>query len=88
MEEYHLPEDEGIRQRYLQMKIIIIVILTIALSACSHTNNTVKQELSERINMYQEMASKAYSAGDFKEYRYWRGVADGVAVSRDIMEAQ
>jgi hypothetical protein len=75
--------------RMSKMKIIIVVMSIISLSACSHINsNIVGQELSERINLYQEMASKAYSAGEFKEYRYWRGVADGIAVSRDILEAQ
>jgi hypothetical protein len=60
-------------------------ILLLVLTGCGHSQ-FIGAQLKDRINLYQSTASKAYTAGKMDEYRYWRGVADGIAVARGIFE--
>jgi starvation-inducible outer membrane lipoprotein len=64
----------------------LLAILAVSLAGCCTTPVGMQVQLRDQINMYQADASRAYQAGRMDEYRYLRGVADGVAVAREILE--
>jgi hypothetical protein len=70
------------------MKYCIGMFLILVLTGCCTDRMNVSTQLHGRIDLYQDIASKAYVAGYMDEYHYWRGVADGVAVSRDVIESE
>ena len=73
----------GVRQ-LIYLAIIAAPLLMAGCAADRRIDTQVK--LRDRINIYQTLAHDMYRIGHMPEYQYFRGVADGVATSRDILE--
>ncbi len=68
----------------------ILLVFILLLPGCSTCHDSIVMEtrLHDEINRYQGMSGKAYSAGEYEKYRYYRGIADGLAISRFIFETK
>jgi hypothetical protein len=70
------------------MKYVIFALALVMSGCCSDRAMSIQVQMRDRINLYQSMSSMAYRASEMDRYHYWRGVADGVAVARDVLDAE